>query len=203
MEKSQIEEENRVQQAIGIALQSHVLESFRTAEQVLAGWVQQIPGFQGVIGWRATAFGNGVYLVSYMVNTASGERGWFFEVNLATQAAVKVTGDSVLEAKYGFAPALAPTPAQNPRQPLSTQRTAKCRQMADQYKAAIRSKDFNLVEEARGTSQSCVTANYVGPCREVINRYEQLAYRAVHGGDVSDQEIASTRSSEKDCFTGH
>lgn len=199
------EEEARVHEAVEVARHSYVLESYRIADEVLAAWLQQIPDMQRAIGWRATAVGNGVYLVSYAFATSSGERAWFFEVTLTTRSVHKITGDPALEAKYGFASALASTPAHAPRmvtKPLSAQQIANCRKMAEHYRNALRAKNFTLVEQARTTSQGCLPDKYVGPCREVVNRYEQLAYRSLHESTVTDEEIASLKPSEEDCFRG-
>jgi uncharacterized RDD family membrane protein YckC len=115
------EEETRLQEAVAIARQSHALTSLRTADQVLVGWAPLLPGFQRIIGWKATAYGNGVYLVTYMATTTSGERGWAFEVSMPTRSVLLITGNPVLEGKYGFTPAVAPTPP--PSKAIATPQT--------------------------------------------------------------------------------
>jgi hypothetical protein len=77
---------------------------FSQKESQIRDWLKRKRGELQIIGWKAEKIDDQTYLVSYTFDDGSGERGYFFEVNLFARIVRDVLGDPALEKKYGIEP---------------------------------------------------------------------------------------------------
>lgn len=93
--------------AIVAAQISYVFEPFKKSEDFIRAQIESLKEpIKSIIGWNAYKAGRKKYYVTYVIETAKGEKGWVFEVLLTDSKVVNdhivrlITGNQVLEKEY-------------------------------------------------------------------------------------------------------
>lgn len=91
------------EKAISLAKSAKTLsKSYTSNETTIRDSLEKFKGSLKIIGWQARQVDNQTIVVTYSIDRGDGIRSWAFEVNTSEELVRNITGDMILEAKYGF-----------------------------------------------------------------------------------------------------
>jgi hypothetical protein len=92
------------QRAINLARHAKTWNESQENEQFIHDSLTKMTGDLKIVGWDATDYGDGTYLVRYNFFKGSDPKAWHLEVNVRAQIVRDVTKDESLRKKYDVEP---------------------------------------------------------------------------------------------------